>query len=57
MSLKFFYNEVKRPTININVFPPEQKKITVNFIKILPKFIVKTGLSDYLIFPSIQFRT
>jgi hypothetical protein len=42
MSLKFFYNEVKRPTININVFPPEQKKITVNFIKILPKFIVKT---------------
>jgi hypothetical protein len=38
-------------------FHGQQQKITVNFIKILPKFIVKTGLSDYLIFPSIQFRT
>jgi hypothetical protein len=38
-------------------FHGQQKQITVNFIKILPKFIVKTGLSDYLIFPSIQLRT
>jgi hypothetical protein len=28
----------------------QQQQITVNFIKILPKFIVKTGLSDYLIY-------
>ena len=38
-------------------FHGQQKKKYVNFIKILPKFIVKTGSSDYLIFTSIKFGT
>jgi hypothetical protein len=48
-----------RPLITFRecLFFHGQQKKYVNFIKILPKFIVKTGLSDYLIFPSIQFRT